>query len=289
MWFFYSLFFAAWSAVSIFLIKRTTKFINPLPLLLILFLFAIPATFILLLFTGGIPTTTSEFYVYMLIAALLDTAVFVSYFSAINQSAISLLAPISSFSPVFTTIIAIFALGEIPSLPKLLGILIVVFGAYLLNISDIKQGLFSPFKNLFSHRGVRLFLLANLLLSITPIFQKKAIFETTPQVPLYASFIGMCFVALFLAPFTLRKALSYKGQIPSHLKWFLIYGVGTALSQLAAYTAFSLANLGYVTTVMRLSGLFTVLIGGIFLKETRIKERLLGGGVMVIGALVLAL
>jgi len=289
MWFFYSLFFAIWSAVSIFLIKRTTKYINPLPLLFILFLFAIPATFVLLQFVGGIPATTPEFYLYMFIAALLDTVMFVSFFSAVHQSEISLLAPISSFSPVFTTIIAIFALGEIPTFLKLVGILIVVFGAYLLNISDLKHGFLSPFKNLFSHRGVRLYLLANFLLTITPIFQKKAIFETTPQVPLYASFIGMCLVALFLSPFTLRKSLSYKKEVPSHLKTFLIYGVGTALAQLAAYTAFSLTHVGYVTTVMRLSGLFSVFIGGFFLKEGRIKERLLGAGVMILGTLILAL
>lgn len=205
------------------------------------------------------------------------------------MSDISLIAPIASFSPVFTTLIAIKTLGEVPAPLKFGGILLVVLGAYFLNASDIKSGILAPFKNLFSHKGVLLFLLSNLLWSITPIFQKKAIFETHPQIPLYASFMGMFFAVFILSPFAFRRVVLSAPKLVKNLKWFGIYGIGSGFAQLAAYTAFALAPVGYVTTILKLSGLFTIILGGAVLKEQRIKERLFGAAVMLAGAALLAI
>src|SRR3989338_2568976 len=289
MWVWYSLFFAIWGALQTFLVKKLSKRINSLTLLYIFFLFNIPISFVLLLFIGGVPETTGKFYAYIGIAGLLDVIAFVCSYRAISRSSISLLAPISSFSPVFTTIIAAFTINEIPTPIKFVGILLVVIGAYLLNAADIKGGLLTPFKVLFSNKSVLLFLLAHFLWGFPPIFQKQAIFETTPQVPLFAAIIGMVFVFLFLTPFAFKKAMASFRELRQNLKWFVVNGVGTAFSQAAAYAAFSLVYLGYATSVFRLSILFIIILGGVFLKEERIKERLLGGGVMVLGTILLAL
>jgi uncharacterized membrane protein len=289
MWVFYSLFFAVWGALQTFLTKNLTKKISPLVLLYVFFLFNIPITFVLLLFLGGIPHATSNFYLYIGVAGLLDAIAFVCSYTAISRSSISLIAPISSFSPVFTTIIAIFALNEVPTPIKFAGIIFVVIGAYLLNITDVKEGILTPFKTLFSHKGVLLYLVAYLIWSITPIFQKKAIFETFPQVPLFAATIGMVFCFIFLTPFAFKKAIKNVREAKMNFKWFIVNGVGTAFSQAAAYAAFALVFVGYASSIFRLSTLFIIILGGVFLKEERIKERLLGASVMVAGAFLLAL
>jgi len=289
MWFYYALFVAIWSSVATFLIKNLTKKISPLPLLYATFIFIIPSTFVLLLFLGGVPKVTANFYLYMGIAGFLDAIALVSFYLGISKSSISLVAPIGSFSPVFTTLIATFTLGEIPTPIKFVGILLVVLGAYLLNVADIKEGIMTPFKTLFSHKGVMLFLIANFLWAITPIFQKKAIFETEPQISLFASFVDMCFVFAFLSPFALKKALASFREVKANIKWFVFNGIGNAFAQAAAYAAFALVYVGYATSIFRLSTLFIIVLGGVFLKEERILERLLGASVMVIGAILLAL
>lgn len=289
MWVFYALFFAIWTALQTFLTKNLTKKINPIPLLYLFFLFNIPIAFFLLFFLGGVPEVTLNFYLYIGIAGFLDTLAFVFSFVAISRSSISLIAPISSFGPVFTTLIAIFTLNEVPNPIKVVGILLIVIGAYLLNALDIKQGIFTPFKTLFSNKGVWLFLAANFIWGITPIFQKKAILETSPQVPLFASLMGMCFVLLFLTPFAFKKAIRSVKEIKANLKWFVVNGVGNAFAQAAAFTAFALVFVGYATSIFKLSTLFIIILGGVFLKEERIKERLLGACVMLLGAILLAL
>lgn len=225
----------------------------------------------------------------MFTAALLDVVAFISLFKAIEKTQISIVSPISSFTPLFTTLIAAFALRESPAFIKLVGILLIVAGAYLLNLSEARLGILAPFKKLIKTTGVQLAFLSTFIWAITPIFQKKAIFETSPQVPLFAAFVGMCFVFIILLPFTFHKALRYKKEVSKEIKWFLLYGVGVAFAQLAAYTAFSQANVGYVATIMRMSGLFSVILGGTILKEGNMKERLIAAGIMIFGVLLLAL
>ena len=77
MWVFYSLFFAIWGALQTFLTKNLTKKINPLALLYIFFFFNIPITFILLLFWGGVPKVTQNFYLYIGTSGALDAIAFV--------------------------------------------------------------------------------------------------------------------------------------------------------------------------------------------------------------------
>jgi len=244
----------------------------------------------LIIYSGGIPNVTPKFYLLLFISSIIDTIAAISSFVAISIAPISLISPISSFNPVFTTIIATFTLNETLSPTKFFGILIVVLGAYLLNASDIRGGIFLPFKKLLTNRGVLLYFLANFLWAITPIFQKQAIFETHPQMPIYASFFANIFILFFMIPIVLIKIKNMKielGKAVRSWKWFLILApLGTSATW-AAFTAFSLAPLGLVTSVFKFSVLFTILFGFIFFKEERIKERLLGGAVMIAGTLLL--
>lgn len=288
MWFFEALFFSVWTAVSVFLIKKWSTKIPSLVLLLFTLLFTLPWMVILILITGGFPKTGSVFYLYMLASAILDIVAYYSFFKSISISEISLIGPISSFGPVFTTLFAFIVLNEAPSSFRLLGIFIIVIGSYILNIGNNKKGLFAPIANLFKNKGVLLSLFAALLWSITPIFQKQAIFQTNPITPLYASFTGMVFITIYLLASNTSAFKKYKKDINSNLLLLIFYGFGGALAQLAAYSAFASNYLGFVTAVMRSSGVFTVIIGGVFLKEKTIKKKVVGSIIMLIGVLLLA-
>lgn len=289
-WFWLSLLFALWTSISISIVKRLTKTSDPLFVILVGNAFIIPFMLILIFVLGGIPTISPQFYFLILATTIFETIATISSFVAISLSPISLISPMSSFNPVFTTIIAGITIGEVPSFMKLIGILTVILGAYLLNASDIKGGILTPFKKLFTNRGVLLFLLANFMWAITPIFQKQAIFQTTPVNPLFVSFFGVLLVSISVLPFVIFKKIDNPiEQIRKNLKWYILIGPCATLALWAAFTAFSLQNLGLVTSVFKLSVLFTILWGLLFFKEKRIWERLLGAGVMIAGTLLLIL
>ena len=287
MWFFLSLYFALWTSLSTFILKRLTKELHPTTILLVGNVFILPFVIILILFLGGVPAVSAQFIPLVVGSSLIDIVAFFVSIYALKISPISLVSPISSFSPVLTSIFGILVLGEVPTNTKFVGILLIVLGAYLLNISDIKHGLLRPIQSLVTHRGVQLTFLAYFLWAITPLIQKQAILETHPQQPLFVSLSGMLLVTIFVLPFALRKRGGEFEALRKNLKWFLLIGPLATIAFWAAFTAFSLQNVGYVTAIFKLSVLFTILFGWLFFKETRIKERLLGAGVMLAGMMLL--
>lgn len=286
-WFWLALTFALWTSIGISIAKKLTARMELLFLILMQEIVLLPFMFLLILFSGGIPILLSKFYPLVLAAGVLDFLAALLSMYAIKVSPISLISPISSFNPVFTTLIAFLALHESLTPTKLLGIFIIVVGSYILNISELKEGILSPLKRFLANKGVLAFLAANFIWAITPIFQKQAIFQTKPVVPLFTSFFEGMLVALFFVPLVLTKTKNQIPQIQRNWKLLLILGPFGAIAQWAAFTAFSLANLGIVTAVFKLSTLFTVILGGIFFKEEKIKERFLGAAIMIIGTLLL--
>ncbi len=289
MWFYYAVFFAVWAGFGAIIAKGKFKDVPSVAVPFLILLVALPSILVLLLVTTGIPSVTHDYFIYIILAGILDSVAFVSAFLAIKKTDISLLAPMTAFAPALTTIFAIFTLNEIPSISKFGAIGLIVFGAYLLNVSEISKGIFSPIQKLFSNSGVQIFLVSNLIWSVTPIFQKKAILETYPQAPLFSAFGGLTVSFLLLAPFAIPAVRKNIKKIRKQIRWFLVYGVGLSFSQLAAYTAYSMTNVGYVSSVMRLESIITIVLGGRILKEKGIRQKLLGAIVMIVGALILAM
>lgn len=268
--------------------KHQVKTLHPINLLFVNQIFSVTFMLIAVMSLGGFPQVTSKFFLFMFCASVLDVIAFSCSYWAIRHAPISLLSPLGSFTPVFATLFGFLFLHEIPTPLKLIGILTIVCGMYLLNISQFKEGLFKPIQKLFSHPGVRLYFVQVILFGITPIFQKQAIFEMTPTMPLFASFIGNLFVTIYLSFYGIRKIKHEKQPIKKGLKFFVLFGIINTIAQIGAYYVFATTYVGYATALFSLASLFTILLGGMLFKESNIKERLLGAGVMIIGVILLA-
>lgn len=286
MWFLLALFFALWSSIGVSISKRVLKTTDVLVFIAFGNLMSVISvgTF---LFIRGFPQVDSTFWLNIAIAAGLGVLVNLSYITAIKIAPISLTMPMAASTPLVATLFGFLLRGETATALKLIGVFTIVLGAYLLNISEIKNGILEPLKALFKNRGVQLMLLAQSLVGITPVFEKNAIFHTTPQEPLMVAFTALLFLSGFFFPFMLVKIKDPFVQFKRNFWWFVLPAPIGALAAWAAFTAYSLANIGYVTAVFKLSMLFTILWGGLFFKEERIKERFLGASVMVLGTILL--
>ena len=110
-----------------------------------------------------------------------------------------------------------------------------------------------------------------------------------PIKPLFAGFVDLFFCALFLSFFALPQLRKGTDVLKKGKLLHVGYGIFYAVALYAAYIALSLTNIGYASAVFNLSALFTVVLGGILLKENHAGERLLGASVMILGAILLAL
>lgn len=288
MWFLYALFFAFATSVQMALLKKLSSQISPTLLLIInnLFTLIFMSTIIFYL---KIPFFDPFLWILVSIFSILDLIAAISSFKAIKFGDISLLSPLSSFNPLFTVLIASFALQELPKTIQILGILIIITGAYLLQVNSAKKSLPVPFFELLKNKAAALFLLANFIWAITPIFQKQAINLTDPQSPLFVSFLGLSAMTSYFLPYFFRNLSKATNFTKNNLGLLIILGLLNTLAQFAAFTAFSQANVGLVTAIFKLSPLFTIIWGFWFFKEKNIAQKLIASSIMIIGTLLLIL
>jgi transporter family protein len=235
-------------------------------------------------FTPQLPDLDWVFAFGVLGSAGLNAAAHLSSTRALKLADASLVTPLLVFSPVFTMLISALFLGEIPSVRGLLGMGLVLVGAYWLNHN---VGWSTPFKSLTLTPGVGFVLLAGLLWSITPLLEKMAILHTNPESPRFAAFIATTLLTFMLTPMVLLRGRPAISQLSLHRRELILAGLIAGIAPVLGYTALSLGFVGYVTTLFKLSTLMTVIWSFLFLKERGVAQRLSSSLVMVIGAILI--
>src|SRR3989337_736921 len=100
-----------------------------------------------------IPPLDKTFWLTLLIVIPLDVTAIILYIKAISISPLSLTIPFIALSPVFVIITAFVILGELPDISGLIGLLLMVTGAYLLNVRATRHGVLGPIMAIKREKG----------------------------------------------------------------------------------------------------------------------------------------
>lgn len=225
-----------------------------------------------------IPSLDRTFYLSLLFMIPLEIVAIILYVKAIKLSPLSLTVPFLAVSPVFIILIAFLILGEVPDRSGLLGIVLIVMGAYLLNIKTTKEDLLGPLRAIRRERGSLLMIIVALIYSVTATLGKVAVQHSSPI------FLGIFYP--FLLTLILSLILWGKGLLPevrSRPKTFLAIGLFTAIMIFTHFKAISMTDVAYMISVKRASLLFSVIYGKILFSEENIRERLAGSMLMIAG------
>jgi len=236
--------------------------------------------------TPQLPSLDWLFVVGVLGSAGLNAIAHLASTRALKLADVSLVTPLLIFSPVFTVLISAVFLGEIPSMQGLLGVGLILLGAYWLNHRS-GSGWFTPFKSLAFAPGVTLVLLAGLLWAVTPLFEKTAILHTNPESPRLAAFVVDALLVASLTPSVIARGRSSIERLLIHRREFFLAGLIAGIAPVLGYTAFSLGFVGYVATLFKLSTLMTMIWSFLFLKERGLAQRLPASLVMIIGVVLI--
>ena len=246
--------------------------------------YAAPFVAVLIPFVD-IPALDGVFYMATFMAVPLDIIAVLLYMKAIKVSPLSLTLPFLSLTPVFLIGTSYIILGERPGKFGFIGILLVVIGAYLLNVHTISQGFLAPFKAIAKEKGSVLMIIVAFIFSIGGCLGKIAVQHSSPE---FFSVIYIFLLSLVLFIIISLKSKHFLSKSISRPIPFIFIGLLIAIMIITHLKAISLIEVSYMVSVKRLSILFGVLYGIMFFKETNIKERLLGATVMVSGIIVLA-
>ncbi|MBI2327132.1 DMT family transporter [Candidatus Curtissbacteria bacterium] len=247
--------------------------------------FALPLLIPLLFFIPP-PHFEEHFFQILLLFGSLIIFSSIFYMKALKSSDLSITLPMLSFSPLFLLITSPLLIGQFPSLLGLIGILLIVIGAYSLNITDRHKSYFAPISALIKEPGPRYMLAVAFIWSITANFEKIGVSSSSPIFWVIAAEI---LLTLCLFPLMVIKSPNFKSKITANWKILLPIGlIGTA-GYISQMIAISLALVPYVISIKRTSILIGIIFGYFFFKEKRIQERLAGAAIMFAGVLMITL
>jgi len=228
-------------------------------------------------------TITLSFVWVLIIAAVLDSMATVLYLWAIKNGDLSKIIPMLCFIPVIQLFVTPVLIHENLSLIGMSGVMVVVFGSYVLNI-ETWDGFLSPVKRVFKDKSSMMMLAVACIWGVSSSFHKIGV-KQTDALFWAVSEIGL--ISLFLFPFAVW---SDKGNFSfSKIKHTLWPAIFSTLTVMSYYTAISFGPVAYVSSVRRLGVLFTMVIGIIVLKEKVKRLGFAGGIIMITGAGIISL
>jgi drug/metabolite transporter (DMT)-like permease len=204
-----------------------------------------------------------------------------AFLQAVRVSPLSLTIPYLSLTPVFTTLLAIPILGERPGPLQLVGILLVVAGAFWLSVPA--DGSISPrslVRALAGERGSLLMILTALCWSLAVPLDKLAIEASSPA--LHALIMMSGIAAVGLATLSLERRL---GELRAG-RWGLIGAavLATAVGAALSFVALTMFWVGFVETLKRALGSFLALLWGrLLFAEDLTARKLSAVGLMAAG------
>ncbi|OGH04037.1 MAG: hypothetical protein A2W22_00220 [Candidatus Levybacteria bacterium RBG_16_35_11] len=235
--------------------------------------------------TSSFKPVSFNFWPALIGSSIINTVTAILYAKAIKDSDLSLVLPIITLTPIFLLFTSPLILGEFPKTIGVVGIVFTVLGAYVLNFSQRKYGFFKPLISIVKESGPRLMLIIAFLWSISANLDKIAIKNSNPL--LYAVSIVFVMLVLLTAILIFYKT-SFK-NIFRNSRILAPIGVSAGLSTFFQFFALSLTIVPNVISVKRTSAIFSVFWGKLFFKEEKIKERLIGAIVMVLGVVLIAI
>ncbi|MBU1992810.1 DMT family transporter [Patescibacteria group bacterium] len=216
------------------------------------------------------------------IAPLFYGVAFVLYTKSLKIADISLVSPLYNFNAVFLLVLASLFLGESFTVFKVLGILLLLFGSSFLTVG---KNLFHSLRKLFTNRAALYMLICSLLIAFGRIIDGFVVQENDPV--FYATMLDLI-ISVYLFIYIL-----FRGKIS---KIFTIIkerpvltsamGISNGISYLFLLFAFTKIDVSIAEPATMLGAVVAILLGKIFFKE-KIKSRMIGAFVMIIGAWLL--
>lgn len=285
LWVLYSLLSAFSLSTADTLSKKGLERADEYSIAWIRLLFSLPYFLLALLFIE-IPKIDKTFWISIIILLPLEIAATILYIKAIKVSPLSLTIPFLSFTPLFLIITSFIILGERPSIPGIIGIILIVIGAYTLNIHELKkpQDLLEPFRAIMKERGSVYMIIVSFIYSITANFGKLAIVHSSPV------FFGIVYYLILTAAFTPIALTKSQGRLNIKGNIFIYLSIGLFIALMVIFHVFAivLTDVAYMIAIKRTSLVFSVIYGHLIFREGRIGERLLSSAIMVAGVAIIS-
>ena len=235
---------------------------------------------------GSIPLGNLKFVIATLIASLCFVGGSLLMTKALKISPISATVPFLALTPLPAILIEFLILGNKPTIYGVLGIVIVVIGGYMLNESERQFGFWEPIKAIGREKGSIYSIIAAFVFALGGILDKYGI-GIIGAMPYLLVWTISCTLIASISLIWGKKSTKIIDKI--NTGWILLLGLLSFITNITYNLAAALTNASYALAIKRTSAIFSVIIGWLIFKELKIRDRMLGAIIMVIGVVIISL
>jgi len=204
---------------------------------------------------------------------------------AYRDGDLSLTYPLAQTSMLYVPIWGVLLLGESLSVVGVAGIVLIVMGAYCIQLRSLSAGeILRPFSQLGS-RSVQAALMAGFVYSIGAIIDKTGVDRYSAY---HFTYVLVFFMLSFMSLNLLRPC--YRGRVLAELRQSRKLVLWSGPVMLASFLSFrfglQLSPVSYAVPVRQISLLIGVLIGLLFLGESFGRIRLTSAGLILFGVIL---
>ncbi len=287
MWFWLSLLSAVLGAADIIISKYTLKKVSPVVLNWAANSLMIPFILVIVL-RSGIPAFNLTFWI-AVTGSSLAWVVGKSMFNVgLKNHLTSQIIPLTSFSGIFTYVLALLFLNEHLRLLSVAGLFLVVIGSYILNADQAKEDLLKPFKLILKNKNSVLFLLALVITSFTAILDKTGLLNISPVSVLFVLLIEDILETIMLTSYLMVKEKTWIKEVKENYKLLFVNSLMLFLIGYVIFLAYTIQGpVALVLGIKRLQIFFILMFGYLFLNDKPTKHTWIATAVMIVGTILI--
>lgn len=240
----------------------------------------------MLLSPNPVPDIGKDFWWALLADATLSTIGGILYIRALRFGDISLTIPLMGFSPLFLAIASPLILNEFPAKPQLIGILLICFGGYFLNLKPKENNYLAPLKYLMTTQSSQLMLIVSFFWALTTSFDKVGATNSSPL--FFSASLYFC-TAIMTLPIVILCSPNWFSKLKSNFYKLVLLGSLKAVDMWCHVMAIASTVAANSVAVKQTSLLMTVGYGYFLFHEKNIRHRLLGCIIIIVGVCVLSI
>jgi uncharacterized membrane protein len=248
------------------------------------FFFLLPFALIASL-AAGFPSVEPEYWLYSGLAGFVQVISTLLLSKAFKYGEISVTVTIWKLQVVLVAILGVIFLKEDITLTGFAGILVSLFGIYLLNVQRSRLSLTEPILILFREKGMRYALLAGLAVAPTILLFKK-----TAQIsdPYFSTLTNYIFASVMILPLVIKKSAKKMISVPRYLNRFFAMGAFAAAATIFGNFGYIRSAAAYVEAVKQVEIPVTLTVGMLFFGERERVEAIWPGcAILLAGLLIL--